>query len=106
MHEYNFVEAILRNVKDREDVREIVLEVGELVGISPGHLKEHMGERFDWRVDVLKKEARVKCGCGFVGRPRVLERLHDLVIFECAECGGIPEVLEGKDIKIIKVVYG
>jgi Zn finger protein HypA/HybF involved in hydrogenase expression len=105
MHEHSFTEAILNNVKDKENVRGIVLEVGDLVGIEPGHLKEHIEEMYDWDVEVVLKKSKVRCECGFEGEAKVLERLHDLVIFECAKCGGIPEVLEGKDIKILKVVY-
>ena len=105
MHEHSFIEAILRNVEDRDNVRKIVLEVGELAGIEAGHLREHILERVDWDIEAIEKESVVKCDCGFEGRAKVLERLHDLVIFECPECGGIPEVLEGKDIKILKVVY-
>jgi len=105
MHEHSFIEAIVRNVENKDNVKSIVLEVGELVGIEAGHLKEHMEEQFDWDVEVLEKKARVKCECGFEGEPRVLERLHDLIVFECPRCGGIPTILKGKDIKIIKVVY-
>ena len=105
MHEHTFIEAILRNVEDRGNVKEIVLEVGELVGIESGHLREHILERFDWKIEVIEKESSVKCDCGFKGKAKVLERLHDLVIFECPECGEVPEVLEGEDIKIVKIVY-
>lgn len=105
MHEHSFIQAIVGDIKDRENVKRIVLEVGELAGIEAGHLKEHMGEMFDWDVEVLGRESLVKCGCGFEGRARILERLHDLVVFECAECGGVPEVLEGKDIKILSIQY-
>lgn len=105
MHEHTFIEAIVRNIKGKEDVKGIILEVGELAGIEPEHLKEHIQEKFDWDVEVLKKDALVKCECGFEGKPKVLERLHDLVIFECEKCEEVPEILEGKDIKIVKVVY-
>ena len=106
MHEHSFIEAILRDVEDRENVKGIVLEAGELVGIEVEHLKEHLIEMYnDWDVEILEKDGLVKCKCGFEGRPKVLERLHDLVVFECPECGGIPEVVGGKDIKILKVVY-
>ena len=105
MHEHSFIEAILRNVENRENVKGIVLEVGELVGIDPRHLKEHILERFDWDVEVIGREGKVRCECGFEGRAKVLERLHDLVVFECPECGGIPRVLEGDAIVIVKVIY-
>ena len=105
MHEHSFIEAIVRDIEDRDNVRGIVLEVGELVGIEAGHLREHILERYSWNVDVLKKDGLVRCSCGFEGAPKVLERLHDLVIFECPECSGVPEVLSGDKIRILKVVY-
>ena len=105
MHEHSFIEAIVRDIGDRENVSGIVLEVGELAGIDGGHLREHMEEMYDWDVEVLARDGKVRCACGFEGRPKVLERLHDIVVFECGECGGIPEVLEGEDIKIKKIVY-
>lgn len=105
MHEHTFIEAIVRNIEDKEKVKGITLEVGELAGIEAEHLKEHIVERFGWDVEVLEKDALVKCECGVEGKPKILEVLHDLVIFECSECGEIPEILEGKDIKIVKVVY-
>lgn len=105
MHEHTFIEAIVRNIENKDKVEKIVLEVGELVGIEAGHLKEHLAEMYNWNVEVLEKNGLIKCKCGFKGRPKILERLHDLVIFECPECGGVPDVLEGQDIKIVKVVY-
>ncbi len=134
MHEHSFIEAILRNVQKRassevagcrlQDIKKVVLEVGELVGIEASHLREHMMERVDFapkgvpsaqmasantdkvgNIEVLEKAGLVRCRCGFEGRPKILERLHDIVVFECGECGGVPEVLEGEDIKIISITY-
>ncbi len=105
MHEHSFIEAILKDVNNRDDVNRITLEVGELAGIEGEHLKRHIMERFNWAVEIIERMSKVKCECGFEGRARILERLHDLVIFECAQCGWVPEVLEGKDIKILKIIY-
>ena len=105
MHEQGYIDAIVRDVEDRENVRKIVLEVGELAGIEGGHLKEHVVDRFGWDVEIVEKNAVVKCECGFEGRPKILERLHDFVVFECPECGEIPEIVNGEDLKIVKVVY-
>jgi len=107
MHEHTFIEAILRNVENKDNVRGIILEAGELVGIEAGHLREHILKRFnDWDVEVLTKKSLVRCECGFEGRAKVLERLHDFVVFECPACGEVPEIVDGKDIKIVKIVYG
>jgi len=105
MHEHTFIDSIVRQIEDRDGVKGISLEIGELAGIEAEHLKEHIEERLGWEVDVVMKDAVVNCECGFDGRPAILERLHDFVVFECPSCGEIPEVLEGKDIKIVKAVY-
>jgi len=105
MHEQSFIQAVLRDVKDIDKVKKLVLEVGELAGIEGEHLRGHLKEGRDFEVEVLGKESRVRCECGFDGRARILERLHDFVVFDCPECGEVPEVLEGEDIKIVKIVY-
>lgn len=105
MHEHSFIDAILLNIEDKEKVKEILLEVGELAGIEAEHLKEHLKERVDWKIDVVEKKARVRCDCGYEGEAKIRERLHDMVVFECPVCGDIPKVLEGKDIKILKIIY-
>ena len=106
MHEHSFIEAILRDIKNLEKVKKIVLEVGELAGIEGEHLREHLVEGRNFEVEVLGRESRVRCECGFEGRAKVLERLHDFVVFECPACGEVPEIVDGKDIKIVKIVYG
>lgn len=105
MHEHSFIEAILKDVEDLDRVEGLVIEVGELAGIEADHLREHMKEGRNFEVEVSTKESKVKCECGFDGRARVLERLHDFVVFDCPQCGGTPSVLEGDEIKIKKVVY-
>lgn len=115
MHEHSFIEAILRDAQKMassevaggrwQDVKKISLEVGELAGIEAGHLKEHMEEGRNFEVEVSAKESKVECECGFDGKARVLERLHDIVVFDCPQCGGIPRVLEGNKIRILKVTY-
>ena len=115
MHEASFIDAVLKDIEDLAksegfsiaDVSSVVLEVGELAGIEDWHLRKHVVDRLGEGVDVevLTSESKVLCECGYSGRPRILERLHDFVIFECLRCEGIPEVIRGKDIKILKVIY-
>jgi Zn finger protein HypA/HybF involved in hydrogenase expression len=105
MHEQSFIQAILRDIKDIEKVKKLILEVGELAGIEGKHLGDHLIEGRNFEVEILKKESFVKCECGFEGQARILERLHDLVIFDCPRCGEIPEIIDGKDIKIVKIIY-
>jgi len=106
MHEHSFIDAILEPIKDRERVKSVELEVGELAGIGAEHLKEHLVGRTGWEVGVKEVESVVRCGCGFEGRGKIRERMHDFVVFECPSCGLLPSVLRGKDIKIVRVVYG
>ena len=105
MHEHTFIENIIKQVPNKEGVLSIHIEVGELAGIEPNHLIEHLIEHTGWEVIAIPVKSDVKCDCGYAGEARVLHRLHDLVIFNCPECSGNPEVLEGNNIKIIKVVY-
>ena len=105
MHEHSFIQAIIGNIDNSDAVREVLLEVGELAGIEADHLAEHLVEETNWAVKTQVKDALVSCDCGFDGKPRILERLHDMVIFDCPECGEIPQIKEGKDIKVLKVVY-
>lgn len=105
MHEHSFIQAILSNIKNKEEIKSIVIEAGELSGIEPKHLEEHLKEQVNWEIKIISKNSKVKCSCGYKGKPKIRQRLHDLVIFECPKCGLIPEVLEGKDIRIGKVGY-
>lgn len=105
MHEHSFIQAIIANVENKGNVVSIEVEVGELAGIEADHLVEHLIEETGWKVSAVEKKAKVKCSCGFEGVPTIRERLHDMVIFECPKCGEIPEILEGKDIKILKATY-
>ena len=105
MHEHSFIQAIIGNIDNRDDVTEIKVEVGELAGIEANHLAQHLIEETGWKVKCEQKDAIVDCECGHTGSPRVLERLHDMVIFDCPKCGEIPKIDVGKDIKILKVVY-
>ncbi|MGV8152556.1 MAG: hydrogenase/urease maturation nickel metallochaperone HypA [Candidatus Nanoarchaeia archaeon] len=105
MHEHSFIQAIISQVPNKENVKEITLELGELAGIERAHLKEHLQEETQWDVEIINKESSVKCSCGYKGRAKILERLHDLVLFSCPKCNKLPQVIYGKDIKILKIIY-
>jgi len=108
MHEHTFIEAILREIpsENKEKIKAVEIELGELAGIEAEHLKEHMAEKTSWEINISVKNSDVNCKCGYKGRAKIDQRLHDLVIFSCPECNKIaPEVIEGDKIKILKVVY-
>jgi len=105
MHEHTFIQAIIKPIKDKEKVDLVEIELGELVGIEPDHLHEHLIEETGWKIKIKEVKSKVKCSCGYEGPAKIREKLHDLVIFNCPKCGNMPKVLEGKDVKIIKVSY-
>jgi Zn finger protein HypA/HybF involved in hydrogenase expression len=106
MHEHTFIQSIIEQVPNKDKVISVEIESGELVGIEREHLKEHLEEATGWKVDVKTIQSRIKCPCGYRGVANILQRLHDLVIYDCPECGNDSvEILEGKDIMIKKIIY-
>ncbi|MFH0977776.1 MAG: hydrogenase/urease maturation nickel metallochaperone HypA [Candidatus Woesearchaeota archaeon] len=102
MHELAIADEIVREAKKRGAAKSIVVEVGELAKITPGELAETLANLVDWKVEIITKKAIVECKCGYVGRPRIMERVHDIVLFNCPECGGNPKIIEGDQILLKK----
>ena len=107
MHEHTFIQAIIKDIPNKENVIRVDIELGELVGIGLDHLKEHLVEETSWEVNIKNVSSKIKCSaCGYEGQAKIKERLHDLVIFCCPKCKDFNvDVLEGQDIKIKNVVY-
>ncbi len=104
MHETIFATQIIEEAKKYGDVKKIIVESGELGHVPPEEMRAVL-ERMvpDWEVVVEEKEAIVKCGCGYVGKPNIVERGHDHAVFFCPECNAVPEIIEGKDIVLKSV---
>jgi len=105
MHEQTFIQSIIDSIKDKERVESVEIELGELVEIEPDHLHEQLIEQTGWKVRIIEKKSRVKCSCGYLGNAKVREKPDEMIVYNCPKCGKTPEVLEGKDVKIIKVGY-
>ena len=103
MHDVVISKSILKDLKSFGKIKKAYIEVGELFGIEPDHLLEHLKEATSVEFDVMQAESKVKCECGFIGRAKITERLHDMVFFECPKCGEIPKVISGDNIVIRKV---
>lgn len=106
MHESGLVRKIVDEVNAKakgRPVSEVELGVGELASIEAGHLAEHLAESVDWKVRCIEVPARVRCGCGFEGRPGIVAREHDFVLFNCPRCGKSPHVESGAEILILKI---
>ncbi|MFH2020234.1 MAG: hydrogenase/urease maturation nickel metallochaperone HypA [archaeon] len=103
MHDSVIAQSILRDLKKYGDVKKAELEIGELFGIESDHLLEHLKEVSSIIFSAVRTPSDVSCSCGYNGRAKIIERLHDMVLFECPRCGEAPEVLSGDKIVIKKV---
>ncbi|MCX8147530.1 MAG: hydrogenase maturation nickel metallochaperone HypA [Candidatus Woesearchaeota archaeon] len=106
MHEIIIAQKILEDLKKGvkgAKIKSVVFEVGELSQITPDELEEALKSLADFEFSIEEKSAKVKCKCGYIGIPEILDRNHDSVIFTCPKCGEIPEIVEGGDIKIAQV---
>jgi len=103
MHDMILSKQILDEISKYDDVLECSIEVGELFGIEPDHLLEHLKEISDVNFKILQKESKIKCKCGYKGRAKIVERMHDLVLYECPKCHEVPDVIEGDKLKIVDV---
>jgi Zn finger protein HypA/HybF involved in hydrogenase expression len=104
MHEVAIAQNIIEEAKKHGEVEEIYLELGELSHAPSHELVEYLQRLVDWKIHSREIPAKVKCSCGFEGRPIILERSHDSFLIECPKCKAVPELINGKDIKIVKVV--
>jgi Zn finger protein HypA/HybF involved in hydrogenase expression len=104
MHETVFIDKIVKEAQRHGEVEKIVVEVGELAEIAGEDLERELREAVKWKVKVLKKEGLVECGCGFKGRPKIIEKSHDFTLFECPRCGDIPTVLDGNKVILKDIV--
>ena len=103
MHETIIANQIIEEAKKHGTIKSIKVEVGDLGHIPIEDLKPILDRMVDFHVDYIRKKAKVKCKCGFIGEPKILEKGHDINIFVCPKCGEVPDVLEGKDIKLKEV---
>jgi Zn finger protein HypA/HybF involved in hydrogenase expression len=103
MHETVFGKKIIDEAKNHGDVKAISIELGELAHVPPEELLACLQELVTWDIESAIVPAKVKCTCGFEGHPKILERGHDYFFIECPECGDIPELVDGKEIKLVNV---
>src|SRR3989338_909752 len=104
MHETVIARNIIQEAEKHGNVRNIFLEIGELGPVPPHELIECLRELVKWEINPRIIKAEVKCKCGFRGHPKILERGHDSFFIECPRCKKVPELVDGKDIKITKVI--
>jgi Zn finger protein HypA/HybF involved in hydrogenase expression len=104
MHDTIISQDIIEAAKRQGKVKGIIVEVGELGHVPAEELMETLSRMVpNWYVQIVPKKAKVKCLCGYVGEPKILEHTHGHSVYFCPKCKRVPELVEGKDI-ILKEV--
>jgi hydrogenase nickel incorporation protein HypA/HybF len=109
------IDAVREAIKDRdiEAVEEVVVEIGELMFLSPDQMRfvyEALTENTPLqgsRLTIVISRARISCEkCGYEGEITVEEDpLYHYVmpIFSCPECGGSVRITGGRDCYLREV---
>ncbi|MFH1210015.1 MAG: hydrogenase/urease maturation nickel metallochaperone HypA [archaeon] len=100
MHEITICKQLLNQLDKYKNIKSITLEVGTLAPLTKQELKETMETLVNYKVNVIEKEARVKCLCKYKGSPHIIQRGHDFVLFDCPTCGKNPTIIDGNKIII------
>ena len=103
MHGIHIAGDIIATARKQGKVKKAFIEVGSIANITKGDLENQLNNLADFDFEVVEKQAKVKCSCGYEGTPNVVERQHDIVIFNCPKCRTTPQVIEGDKI-ILKSV--
>jgi hydrogenase nickel incorporation protein HypA/HybF len=106
MHETIIAKDIIAAAEEAAKGRKIssiTVEVGDLGHLPAWEMKQALEAIAKYKVDVKEIRAEVKCECGYSGEPEIIEKHHGHTLFECPECGNLPEVLSGEDIVLKKV---
>jgi hydrogenase nickel incorporation protein HypA/HybF len=106
MHEYTVAYDVYATAKraaedhHATEVKKIIVDVGEMTMVNPEQVK--------FLFDVIKEEdplfqnatleyrkvaVKVRCACGYEGNEH----------FVCPECGGLPEIIEGREIVVANI---
>ena len=103
MHETIIASKIIEEAKKHGNVKSITVEVGELGHLPVYELEPTLRTLIDWKINLIEKKSLVKCKCGYKGKPKILQRGHDMCLFVCPKCKNVPKIIEGDQIKLISV---
>lgn len=103
MHEFEVVNSIVSEAKRHGSVKSVLIEIGGLASLTAKELEDALKKQVAWKIGIRKRQAAVRCSCGYTGKPKIIERMHDTILFECPKCCGIPEIISGDKI-ILKEV--
>jgi Zn finger protein HypA/HybF involved in hydrogenase expression len=103
MHGIHIAGDLIATARQQGKVKKAFIELGEIANITKEDLSNQMKNLADFNFVIEMKEAKVKCDCGYEGKPQVIERQHDIVLFQCPLCKKTPKIIEGDKI-ILKSV--
>ena len=103
MHGIHIAGDLIAAARNQGKVKKAYIELGEIANITKEDLSKSLKNLADFNFVILEKKSKVKCACGYEGSPEIIERQHDLVLFQCPLCKNIPNILEGDKI-ILKEV--
>lgn len=104
MHETAIANKIITEArKQKTKISFLGVEVGELAEVEAHEIEEALKNLTKWSIKVNEKESKIKCSCGYEGRANIIDRGHGYCIFNCPKCENKPNVLDGRDIRIIKI---
>ncbi|MEM4267705.1 MAG: hydrogenase/urease maturation nickel metallochaperone HypA [Candidatus Woesearchaeota archaeon] len=98
----SIIDAALLKANGKK-IKSITIEVGDLGHVPAEEIKQAILAITDFNVKVKSVKADVKCVCGYYGEPKIIEKTHGHTIFECPDCGALPEVIKGEDIILTKI---
>src|SRR3989344_413911 len=103
MHETIIARKLIEEAEKQGKVKSMTVEVGELGHLPAHELEPTLKAMVNWKVNIIEKKAKVQCSCGFIGRPKILERGHDMCLFVCPKCDQVPKIIEGNEIRLKEV---
>ena len=103
MHETIIANNLINEARKHGKVKEVTIEIGDLANMPAEELEETLKKMADFKVNIIKKKAKVECKCGYTGQPNIIEKGHDFNLFVCPKCEDIPAIVEGDKI-ILKEV--
>ncbi|MGC8850637.1 MAG: hypothetical protein ACP5O3_00190 [Candidatus Micrarchaeia archaeon] len=103
MHGHAIAHEIIEKARKKGEPKAIEVEVGELSTITPSELMKSLKQHVNWKVRIFYRKGVVACACGFKGKPKILAREHDLVLFACPKCGAAPQAVKGNSVFLKKV---
>ena len=104
MHDQIIAQDIIQEAERHGSVRAITLEVGELAPLPSADIKKTLNAWVGWEIRIKEIPAEVKCPCGYIGSPEVMERQHEHILFQCPKCGNLPRVQKGGSIRLVEVI--